>query len=79
MHLKIFLDVGFITIRDLRPVMTLMRTNPTEAQLKHMINEVDADQKGTINFEDFVNVMAPKVQLSLTFMIDPCFQYVFSP
>ncbi|KAJ8648417.1 hypothetical protein MRB53_001440 [Persea americana] len=48
---------GFITIRDLRPVMTLMRTNPTEAQLKHMINEVDADQKGTINFEDFVNTL----------------------
>ncbi|KAG5626773.1 hypothetical protein H5410_011991 [Solanum commersonii] len=34
--------------------------NPTEAELQDMINEVDADGNGTIDFPEFLNLMARK-------------------
>ncbi|KAH0733748.1 hypothetical protein KY285_009455 [Solanum tuberosum] len=35
--------------------------NPTEAKLQDMINEVDADGNGTIDFPEFLNLMARKM------------------
>ena len=32
--------------------------NPTEADLQDMINEVDADGNGTIDFLEFLSLMA---------------------
>ena len=32
--------------------------NPTEAELKDMINEIDADGNGTIDFPEFLSFMA---------------------
>ena len=36
--------------------------NPTEAELKDMINEVDADGNGTIDFPEFCTLMARKMK-----------------
>nr|CAB3464869.1 unnamed protein product [Digitaria exilis] len=36
--------------------------NPTEAELQDMINEVDADGNGTIDFPEFLNLMARKMK-----------------
>ncbi|KAF5206534.1 Calmodulin, partial [Thalictrum thalictroides] len=36
--------------------------NPKEAELEDMINEVDADQNGTIDFPEFLNLMARKTK-----------------
>ena len=36
--------------------------NPTEAELQDMINEVDADGNGTIDFPEFLSVMARKMK-----------------
>ena len=35
--------------------------NPTEAELQDMINEVDADGNGTIDFQEFLSLMARKM------------------
>ncbi|KAG1366341.1 putative Calmodulin [Cocos nucifera] len=35
---------------------------PIEAELQDMINEVDADQNGAIDFHEFLNLMACKVK-----------------
>ena len=32
--------------------------NPTEAELQDMVNEVDADQDGSVNFEEFLDMMS---------------------
>jgi len=43
-------------------VMRSLGQNPTEAELQDMINEVDADGNGTIDFPEFLNLMARKMK-----------------
>ncbi|GCA64273.1 hypothetical protein KIPB_013786 [Kipferlia bialata] len=51
---------GTITTKELGTVMRSLGQNPTEAELQDMINEVDADGNGTIEFIEFVNLMLRK-------------------
>jgi calmodulin len=44
--------------------MRSLGQNPTEAELQDMISEVDADQNGTIDFPEFLNLMARKMKVS---------------
>merc|ERR1712190_159161 len=43
-------------------VMRSLGQNPTEAELQDMINEVDADGNGTIDFPEFLSLMARKMK-----------------
>jgi Ca2+-binding EF-hand superfamily protein len=45
--------------------MRSLGQNPTEAELQDMINEVDADGNGTIDFPEFLSLMARKMKVSL--------------
>lgn len=47
--------------------MRSLGQNPTEAELQDMINEVDADGNGTIDFPEFLNLMARKMKVRLPF------------
>lgn len=38
--------------------MKKLGQNPTEAELKEMISEVDVDNSGTIDFNEFLSLMA---------------------
>ncbi|XP_074572657.1 calmodulin [Curcuma longa] len=53
---------GCITTKELGTVMRSLGQNPTEAELRDMISEVDADQNGTIDFPEFLNLMARKMK-----------------
>ncbi|KAG6501683.1 hypothetical protein ZIOFF_041566 [Zingiber officinale] len=53
---------GCITTKELGTVMRSLGQNPTEAELQDMINEVDADGNGTIDFPEFLNLMARKLK-----------------
>ena len=53
---------GTITTKELGTVMRSLGQNPTEAELRDLINEVDADGNGTIDFPEFLNLMARKMQ-----------------
>ncbi|CAK9268471.1 unnamed protein product [Sphagnum jensenii] len=53
---------GSITTKELGTVMRSLGQNPTEAELQDMINEVDADGSGTIDFPEFLNLMARKMK-----------------
>ncbi|KAG6436725.1 hypothetical protein SASPL_101627 [Salvia splendens] len=53
---------GCITTKELGTVMRSLGQNPTEAELQDMINEVDADGNGTIDFPEFLNLMARKMK-----------------
>lgn len=44
-------------------MMRSLGQNPTEAELQDMINEVDADGNGTIDFPEFLNLMARKMKV----------------
>nr|XP_010939940.1 calmodulin isoform X1 [Elaeis guineensis] len=61
---------GLITAKELDTVMRSLGQNPTEAELVDMINEVDADQNGAIDFHEFLNLMACKVKVHTILWID---------
>ena len=43
--------------------MRSLGQNPTEAELQDMISEVDADGNGTIDFPEFLMLMARKMKV----------------
>eukprot|EP00475_Leptophrys_vorax_P020849 TRINITY_DN285_c0_g1_i2.p1 TRINITY_DN285_c0_g1~~TRINITY_DN285_c0_g1_i2.p1 ORF type:complete len:151 (-),score=58.84 TRINITY_DN285_c0_g1_i2:47-499(-) len=53
---------GQITTRELGTVMRSLGQNPTEAELADMINEVDTDGNGNIDFSEFLTMMARKMK-----------------
>ena len=53
---------GTVTTKELGTVMRSLGQNPTEAELQDMINEVDADGNGTIDFPEFLSLMARKMK-----------------
>lgn len=53
---------GTITTNELGVVMRSLGQNPTEAELQDMITEVDTDGNGTIDFKEFINLMAKKMK-----------------
>lgn len=77
LHAVCFVCLGCITTKELGTVMRSLGQNPTEAELQDMINEVDADQNGTIDFSEFLNLMARKMKVSsiLCQSISSCLLY----
>ncbi|CAH3173548.1 unnamed protein product [Porites lobata] len=48
---------GKINTKELGTVMESLGENPTEAELKEMISEVDTDGSGTIEWSEFLKMM----------------------
>lgn len=55
---------GSISTSELGTVMRSLGQSPTEAELKIMIQEIDEDSTGTINFKEFLGLMAKKLDES---------------
>merc|ERR1711934_656161 len=53
---------GTITTKELGTVMRSLGQNPTEDELQDMINEVDADGNGTVDFPEFLSLMSRKMK-----------------
>ena len=53
---------GTVTTKQLGTVIRSLGQNPTEAELEDMINEVDTDGNGTIDFPEFSSLMARKMK-----------------
>merc|ERR1712097_233071 len=49
---------GAILIADMGTVLRSLGQNPTEAELGALIEEVDKDKSGTIEFDEFVDLMS---------------------
>ncbi|CAD5123113.1 DgyrCDS11487 [Dimorphilus gyrociliatus] len=49
---------GVITTKELGTVMRSLGQNPSDTELQDMINEVDVDGNGTIDFNEFLSMMA---------------------
>ncbi|XP_040578970.1 calmodulin-alpha isoform X2 [Lepeophtheirus salmonis] len=52
---------GVITSKELGAVLRHIGQNPTEAELQDMVNEVDKDGTGSIDFPEFLAMMALKI------------------
>lgn len=53
---------GIITTRELGSVMRALGLNPTEAEILNFIKEMDTDNDGSINFQEFSIMMADKMK-----------------
>ncbi|XP_010935758.1 calmodulin [Elaeis guineensis] len=53
---------GCITLEELETVIKSLGQNPTEDELHEMIKEIDADGNGTIEFGEFLSLMARKMK-----------------
>src|SRR5262249_5805708 len=51
---------GAISGEELAGVMRSLGQSPTERELRELINEVDLDRSGTINFEEFKALMVSR-------------------
>lgn len=45
-----------------------MDQNPTDEELQEMMREVDVNGNGTIEFVEFLNIMARKMKVSYVFL-----------
>ncbi|CAM8911775.1 unnamed protein product [Rhodiola kirilowii] len=53
---------GCITIEELATVIGSLDQSPTEEELQDMISEIDSDGNGTIEFSEFLSLMARKIE-----------------
>ncbi|KIV93842.1 hypothetical protein PV10_05027 [Exophiala mesophila] len=53
---------GTITASELGEIMRSLGQNPSDSELQDMINEVDADSSGSIDFDEFMKMMSTTVK-----------------
>jgi len=49
---------GAIDVEELGQVMRSLNQEPTDEELKDMINDVDSDNNGRIDFNEFLTIMS---------------------
>jgi len=53
---------GTITAQELGDIMQSLGQNPSDSELQDMINEVDIDSSGSIDFDEFLKMMSTTVK-----------------
>ena len=56
--------IGCIAVQEQATVIRSLDQNPTKEELQDMISEVVADGNETIEFDEFLNLMAKKMKVS---------------
>jgi len=68
-------DDGYITTKELGALIRSLGENPTEGEVAEMINEVDADKNGLLEFHEFIRIMAKRMTWeSMAFEISEAFR-----
>uniref|UniRef100_A0A0K0EKF7 Troponin C n=1 Tax=Strongyloides stercoralis TaxID=6248 RepID=A0A0K0EKF7_STRER len=49
---------GYINVSDLREILRALDDNITEEELDEMITEIDSDGSGTVDFDEFMEMMS---------------------
>lgn len=50
-------------MEELATVIQSLNEHPTKEEIQEMMNEVDADGDGTVDFEEFLSIMARKMKV----------------
>jgi Ca2+-binding EF-hand superfamily protein len=53
---------GAITIDELADLMRALNFPPTESEISSMKAEIDIDQNGSVDFKEFINIIARRVR-----------------
>jgi calmodulin len=53
---------GLITWKELEAIMRALGQNPTEADFREWMHRYDPDDRGTINFDSFLSLMAKHIR-----------------
>lgn len=53
-------------MQELNTVIKSLGQNPSDEELQEMMREVDSDDSGTIEFGEFLNLMARKMKVTKT-------------
>eukprot|EP00347_Sterkiella_histriomuscorum_P004604 403359835 len=53
---------GTISVKELQIVMRSIGQNPTEQEIRDMINEVDSEKNEEVDFDGFMELMAKKMK-----------------
>ncbi|KAK8702109.1 hypothetical protein V6N13_020478 [Hibiscus sabdariffa] len=53
---------GYITMEELATVIQALDVNPTKEEVQGMMSEVDVQGNGTVDFDDFLKIMARKMK-----------------
>lgn len=48
---------------ELTTIIRSLEGNPTKEEIQNMISEVDIDGNGSIDFEEFLNIMGRKMKV----------------
>ncbi|XP_046849476.1 calmodulin-like [Xenia sp. Carnegie-2017] len=58
-------DNGTVGTEELKKVMAKLGQNPSEKEIQEMINEVDEDGSGAVDFDEFCQMMAKQLATAL--------------
>jgi len=61
---KFVLYIGFITLEEMATIVQSLDRRPTIEEIRDMICEVYIDGNGTLDFEEFLNVMGRKQKVN---------------
>lgn len=50
-------------MEELELTIASLNEHPTKEEIREMINEADADQDGSIDFQEFLSIMATKIKV----------------
>ena len=53
---------GIIKISELALLIRSLNQNPTNSEIKEMINEIDPEQSGILDFPEFISLMARRIK-----------------
>jgi calmodulin len=70
---------GFISAKELGVLMRTLGRNPTEDEIMHIMNEIDVDHNGKLDFSEFTVMMRDKLTSEdMELEIKQAFRYVIT-
>lgn len=64
----VMISPGCITLEELAHMIQSLGENPTKEEVQEMISEVDDDGDGTIDFDEFLNIMTRKMEVLILYI-----------